>query len=57
MGVKHYAGMEYDVKLDVPKEFYNEIHRPSHFLTFTALDDATAEGAAANDADVEDFFN
>ena len=57
MGVKHSAGMEYDVKLDVPKEFYNEIHRPSHFLTFTALDDAAAEGAAANDADVEDFFN
>jgi pre-mRNA-processing factor 8 len=57
MGVKHSVGMDYAVKLDVPKEFYNEIHRPSHFLTFTALDDSAA-GAATDgqDADVEDFF-
>jgi pre-mRNA-processing factor 8 len=52
MGVKHSGGMEYDVKLDVPKEFYNEIHRPSHFLTFTQADEV--ENAA--EADVDDNF-
>lgn len=55
MGVKHSIGMDYVVKLGIPKEFYNEIHRPSHFLTFTALDDTADSGA--NDADVDDLFN
>ena len=54
MGVKHSASMDYAVKLGIPKEFYNEIHRPSHFLTFTAMEGGEAEGAEAGD--VEDFF-
>src|SRR5207302_148119 len=56
MGVKHSAGMEYGLSLGIPKEFYHEIHRPNHFLTFASLEE-TAESAAAADADVDDFFN
>ena len=52
MGVKHSLGMEYNVGLGVPKEFYNEIHRPNHFLTFTTMEDS--ENVA--EADVEDLF-
>ena len=53
MGVKHSAGMDYGLKLGIPFDFYNEMHRPSHFLTFTNMD----EGETATDAaDVDDFF-
>jgi len=54
MGVKHSAGMEYSLGLGIPKEFYHEIHRPNHFMTFTAMEETEA---AAADADVDDFFN
>lgn len=30
MGVKHSMGMEYTLRLGVPKEFYHEIHRPRY---------------------------
>ena len=53
MGVKHSEGMEYGLKLAIPKEFYHEIHRPSHFLTFTSMEEA--ENAAA-EADVDDLY-
>jgi len=53
MGVKHSAGMDYAIKLGIPNEFYHESHRPSHFLTFAAME----EGEQAADADVEDYFN
>lgn len=53
MGVKHSIGMEYGLKLGIPNEFYHESHRPSHFLTFTAME----ETANALDADVDDNFN
>ncbi|KAF1745183.1 hypothetical protein MXB_3066 [Myxobolus squamalis] len=39
MGVRHSANMKYDLKLETPKEFYNEIHRPSHFLNFSNIED------------------
>jgi pre-mRNA-processing factor 8 len=32
MGTKHSAQMKYGVKLDNPKDFYHEAHRPGHFL-------------------------
>ncbi|CAF1573759.1 unnamed protein product [Adineta steineri] len=35
MGVRHDANMKYDLMLSNPKEFYHEIHRPSHFLNFS----------------------
>ncbi|CAF4253157.1 unnamed protein product, partial [Rotaria magnacalcarata] len=34
-GVHHDASMKYDLILSNPKEFYHEIHRPSHFLNFS----------------------
>jgi pre-mRNA-processing factor 8 len=39
MGVKHAPGMRYDLQLANPKEFYHELHRPAHFLDFTAMED------------------
>jgi len=54
MGVKHSAGMDYNLSLGIPKEFYHEIHRPNHFLTFTAMEEGEAVAA---DADVDDVFN
>ncbi len=37
-GVRHDANMKYDLVLSNPKEFYHEIHRPSHFLNFSTED-------------------
>ena len=51
MGVKHSASMQYGLKLDNPKEFYHEAHRPTHFLEFSALEDVDA-----NEADLQDHF-
>jgi pre-mRNA-processing factor 8 len=33
-GIQHRADMPYSVQLGVPKEFYHETHRPTHFLKF-----------------------
>ena len=55
MGVKHSVGMEYSLRLGIPREFYNEIHRPGHFITFTSMDETAAE-AAGVEADVDDLF-
>lgn len=54
MGVKHNARMQYKVKLGVPREFYHESHRPSHFLHFAAPELAADQGTLA---DNEDSFN
>jgi pre-mRNA-processing factor 8 len=57
MGVKHSVGMEYGLKLGVPREFYNEVHRPGHFVTFTAMDEATlADAASGQEADIDDLY-
>lgn len=45
VGMKHSINMRYDLKLDNPKEFYHEHHRPGHFLKFAALDEQREEGA------------
>jgi len=66
MGVKHTPNMKYNLKLANPKvrddqmfgdseklflqEFYNESHRPTHFLEFSNLEEAQ------NEADYEDLF-
>jgi len=35
--------MKYGLRLDNPKEFYHEVHRPAHFLNFSSLEgDETA---------------
>jgi len=40
MGVRHEVNMKYDVVLANPKEFYHEVHRPSHFLNFASIENA-----------------
>ncbi len=40
MGVKHSPAMKYGLRLSNPKEFYHEVHRPTHFLEFSTLEDA-----------------
>ena len=52
MGVRHEPTMKYEVALANPKEFYHEVHRPSHFLNFASLE----EGTDWNGADREDMF-
>ena len=49
-GTKFSAAAKYGVKLANPREFYAEVHRPTHFLEFSALEDAEPE------ADVENHF-
>merc|ERR1711976_830080 len=44
MGIKHSAAMQYDLHLGTPKEFYHEVHRPSHFLNFAAMEEFGDEG-------------
>ncbi len=53
MGVKHSASMDYHIKLGNPNEFYHETHRPSHFLTFTGMEDVNNNNG---DADIDDNF-
>lgn len=49
-GVKHSTSMKYDLQLANPKEFYNETHRPKHFLNFASQEDSSLG------ADREDHF-
>nr|XP_024363679.1 pre-mRNA-processing-splicing factor 8A isoform X1 [Physcomitrium patens] len=51
MGVKHSVGMKYGIKLSIPREFYHEDHRPTHFLEFSNLEDNDAA-----EGDREDVF-
>lgn len=50
MGVRHSANMRYELQLSNPKEFYHEVHRPSHFLNFASIEDVEQA------ADREDLF-
>lgn len=52
MGVQHSPAMAYDLKLATPLSFYDEKHRPYHFLNFAAMD---RDGR--DEADVEDHFH
>jgi len=51
MGVQMSKSMKYGLKLANPEPFYAELHRPTHFLNFSAMD-----GLGADEADVEDHF-
>ena len=42
--------MRYELQLSNPKEFYHEVHRPSHFLNFASIEDVEQA------ADREDLF-
>ncbi|SAM00116.1 hypothetical protein [Absidia glauca] len=50
MGAQFNANMKYRLDLDVPKEFYHESHRASHFMNFSSDLEAVGE------ADIEDAF-
>jgi len=45
--MKHSVTMKYDLKLENPKDFYHEAHRPGHFLQFSTMEDIVAETAGA----------
>ena len=34
-GIEHQVNMKYGIELGTPLEFYNELHRPNHFLNFS----------------------
>ncbi|EDX15531.1 GD15246 [Drosophila simulans] len=51
MGVRHDPNMKYELQLANPKEFYHELHRTSHFLLFSNLEDG-GDGAGADREDV-----
>lgn len=48
-GVRHDPNMKYELQLSNPKEFYHEIHRPSHFLNFSSMDEAELPGTDQED--------
>ncbi len=52
-GVQHSTSMAYRLKLANPKGFYDELHRPSHFLNFTR--EAGAGDDAATAADIHNL--
>merc|ERR550517_1385172 len=53
MGVRHESNMRYELALSNPKEFYHEVHRPSHFMNFASIE----EGGEPVGADREDMFS
>jgi pre-mRNA-processing factor 8 len=55
MGMKHSVTMKYGLKLENPKEFYHENHRPGHFLKFSTMEDQ--EGDQSEFVDREDLFD
>lgn len=44
---------KYGLILQNPKDFYNEIHRPSHFINFNRLDETEEQ----NNVDLDDYFS
>lgn len=48
-GVNHDPNMKYEIQLANPKEFYHELHRPSHFLNFRSLEEGDVIGADRED--------
>lgn len=49
MGPAHRAGMSYGLQLDIPREFYDELHRPSHFINFGDLGTNAEDGVDLED--------
>lgn len=48
-GVRHDPNMKYELQLANPKEFYHEVHRPSHFLNFALLQEGEVYSADRED--------
>lgn len=53
VGMKHSTTMKYEIVRDNPKEFYHQIHRPSHFNNFS---DPNGGDEGGYDYDYEDAF-
>ena len=53
MGVRHDPNMPYELALSNPKEFYHEVHRPSHFMNFASIEEVGETVVA----DREDMFS
>jgi len=51
-GTKHSSTMSYGVTLGIPKEFYHEAHRATHFVNFSDLEQQDVEAT-----DKEDLFS
>lgn len=49
LGVRHDPNMKYELQLANPKEFYHEVHRPSHFLNFALLQEGEVYSADRED--------
>eukprot|EP01006_Ploeotia_vitrea_P041824 TRINITY_DN66575_c8_g6_i1.p1 TRINITY_DN66575_c8_g6~~TRINITY_DN66575_c8_g6_i1.p1 ORF type:complete len:703 (-),score=108.50 TRINITY_DN66575_c8_g6_i1:689-2485(-) len=49
----HSQNMKYDLTLGNPKPFYHELHRPNHFLQFSAIENVHM---LSSGADREDMF-
>uniref|UniRef100_A0A5K3FTK5 Pre-mRNA-processing-splicing factor 8 n=2 Tax=Mesocestoides corti TaxID=53468 RepID=A0A5K3FTK5_MESCO len=45
MGVRHNPNMKYELQPLKPKKFYHRIHRPSHFLDFTNVEESESYSA------------
>ncbi|KAL7060107.1 hypothetical protein AAHC03_09411 [Spirometra sp. Aus1] len=45
MGVRHDPNMKYELQPLKPKKFYHRVHRPSHFLNFTTIEENEAFSA------------
>lgn len=39
MSMRYSKELDYDLKIDIPLEFYHELHRPGHFIAFRDVDD------------------
>jgi len=52
-GVKHSATMKYGLKLSNPLEFYNEAHRPAHYLNFSRMEEVEQSEVGT---EAEDMF-
>lgn len=50
LGVRHEANMKYELMLSNPKDFYHEVHRPSHFMNFTSIEEGDAVAADMENA-------
>jgi pre-mRNA-processing factor 8 len=42
--------MKYELHLANPKEFYHEVHRPSHFMNLAAIEEGESVGADRDDS-------
>lgn len=58
IGVEPVNNMSFGLNLGIPKDFYNEIHRPSHFFNLeSSIKINTGDVGFKENCDIEDEFN